>query len=255
MEVSLQEQLLVSLLKKLSQGGIDGAVQLDLLQTAELAQPQAVKDALARREAAFDPNDLLAAYRPALLGGLAEKGRKIFFERAETQCQRCHSLEGQGGSQVGPELTGIGARVDREHILAAIVTPNAAIAAGFENVSVALSDGTYVTGRLLQETETDLVLEVSEEEDFFEDWTDADKPHSEVDVVAENSGSHGEAGGAVLAAPGTITKTILKSSITARERALSSMPEGLAQFISLPELRDLVEFLATRKQADNAQPL
>jgi hypothetical protein len=58
-----------------------------------------------------------------------------------------------------------------------------------------------------------------------------------------------------LAAPGTITKTILKSSITARERALSSMPEGLAQFISLPELRDLVEFLATRKQADNAQPL
>ncbi|MBL7645245.1 MAG: HEAT repeat domain-containing protein [Candidatus Hydrogenedentes bacterium] len=247
MDESLQEQLLVSLLEKLSRGGIDGAVQLDLLQTAEQAKPQAVKDALARREAPFDPNDLLAAYRPALLGGVAEKGRKIFFERAETQCLRCHSLEGQGGSQVGPELTGIGARVDREHILAAIVTPNAAIAAGFENVSVTLADGTYITGRLLQESETELVLEVPEEEDPFEDWTDADKPHSEVDVVAENSGSHGEAGGAVVAAPGTITKTIPKSSITARERALSSMPEGLAQFITLSELRDLVEFLASRK--------
>ncbi len=247
MEVSLQEQLLVSLLEKLSQGGIDGAVQLDLLQTAALAEPQAVKDALARREAAFDPNDPLAAYRPALLGGVAEKGRKIFLERAETQCLRCHSLEGQGGSQVGPELTGIGARVDREHILAAIVTPNAAIAAGFENVSITLTDGTYLTGRLLQETETDLVLEVPEEEDPFEDWTEADKPHSEVDVVAEDSGSHGEGAAAVVSAPGTMTKSISKGNIRARERALSSMPEGLAQFITLSELRDLVEFLATRK--------
>ena len=255
MEIAFQEALLLPLLEKLGQGGIDGAVQLELLQAAEGTASAAVKEALAQREAAFDTNDPLAAYRPALLGGSAEKGRKIFMERAETQCLRCHSLEGQGGSQVGPELTGIGERVDREHLLAAIVTPNAAIAPGFENVSVTLKDGTYVTGRLLQETEGELVLEVPEEADPFEDWGDDEKPHSVVDVVAEDSGVHGEAAVPVTSASGTMTKTISKGEITARERALSSMPEGLAQYITLAELRDLVEFLSTRRAPENTPPL
>jgi quinoprotein glucose dehydrogenase len=249
LEPSLQVQLLLPLLDKLRDGKIDGAVQLELLQIAGKSSETSVKAALAAREASLHTADALAAYRPALLGGNGEKGRKIFFERAETQCLRCHSLEGQGGSSVGPELTGLGARVDREHILAAIVTPNSAIAEGFENVSVTLDDGNYITGRLLSESETELVLEVPESDDPFEDWTDDDKPHSDVDVVAENSGAHGDGGAvaAAAAAPGTVHKTISKANITARERALSSMPEGLTEFISLSELRDLVEFLASRK--------
>jgi quinoprotein glucose dehydrogenase len=247
LDMALQEQLLLPLLEKLRNGKIDGAVHLELLQVAEEAPQQSVKDALAARVARFDANDLLAAYRPALLGGSADKGRKIFLERAETQCLRCHTLEGQGTSQVGPELTGVGARVDREHILTAIVAPNAAIAAGFENVSVTLNDGTFITGRLLEESETTLVLEVPEADDPFADWTDEDIPHSVVDVVADDSGAHGDGPSAPATAPGTVRKNIDRSSIAARERALSSMPEGLAQFLTLAELRDLVEFLATRK--------
>ena len=247
LEASLQEQILLGLLDKFGRGEIDGAVQLELLQIAEGTALPAVDAALAERVAALDPNDALAAYRPAMLGGDAEKGRKIFLERAETQCLRCHTLEGQGGSQVGPDLTGIGARVDRNHLLSAIVTPNAEIAQGFENVSVTLDDGTFITGRLLQETDTDLVLEVVESEDPFADWTDDDKPHSVVDVVAEDPAAHGDGTPVAVTTPGTVKKSIPKSSITTRERALSSMPEGLTQFISLSELRDLVEFLATRK--------
>jgi hypothetical protein len=76
-----------------------------------------------------------------------------------------------------------------------------------------------------------------------------------VDVVAEDSGGHGDGAPVAATTPGTMTKSIPKGSITARERALSSMPEGLAQYITLSELRDLVEFLATRTGTKGAQPL
>lgn len=247
LESATQERLLGALLDKLGQGAIDGAVQLELLQIAEKAPQQSVKDALAARVAALDPADPLAAYQPVLLGGNADKGRKIFLERAETQCLRCHRVDGQGTSQVGPELTGLGGRVDRHHILEAIVTPNAAIAQGFENISVTLDDGSYLTGRLIQETDTELILEVPESDDPFADWGDKDIPHSVVDVVADDSGAHGDGAAAAALPAGMERKTIAKSRVTDRERALSSMPEGLAQLITLAELRDLVEYLATRK--------
>lgn len=247
LESATQERLLGALLTKLNQGAIDGAVQLELLQIAEKAPQQSVKDALAARIAALDPADPLAAWQPALLGGNADKGQKIFLERAETQCLRCHRVDGQGISQVGPELTGLGGRVDRHHILEAIVTPNAAIAQGFENVSVTLDDGSFLTGRLIQETDTELVLEVPESDDPFADWGDKDIPHSVVDVVADDSGSHGDGAAATPIPAGMERKTIVKSRVRERERALSSMPEGLAQLMTLADLRDLVEFLATRK--------
>lgn len=244
LESSQQEPLLLGLLARLQSGEIDGAVQLELLDTLAHASQQAVTDALAAYRQSLNPDDPLASYQPALLGGSGSNGRTIFFERTETQCLRCHTLEGQGGSQVGPELTGVGGRVDRNYLLASIVTPNAAIAQGFENVSVTLKNGESMTGRLLEENDASLVLEVPKEEDpFAEPEADA-PPHSEVDVVAED-GAHGDAG--ATAAPDVERVTVSRADIVKRERALSSMPEGLAQFITLSELRDLVEFLATRK--------
>jgi len=40
---------------------------------------------------------------------------------------------------------------------------------------------------------------------------------------------------------------IKKADIKARNRALSGMPEEFRQILTKPELRDLVEFLATQK--------
>ena len=98
--------------------------------------------------------------------------------------------------------------------------------------------GEYYTGRLLEETDATLTLEVQQEADPFAE----DIPHSDVDTVAE-SAAHGDG---TLAAPNLVRMTLEKKNITERARALSSMPEGLANFITLHELRDLVEFLATR---------
>ena len=240
LSVAQQEPLLVDLLKKLVDGTLNPVIELELLQVTEHVKIPALQALLTTYRNGANPAVPLYLYLPALHGGDVVKGKKVFMEKTETQCLRCHTLDGEGGSQVGPELTGIGSRVDRNHILEAIVTPNAAIAEGFENVSVTLKNGDFITGRLLEENDQILVLEVPQEEDPF---AEEELPHSKVDTVAENV-AHGDG---AEAAQVVSKMTIEKEEITERKRALSSMPEGLANFMTLSELRDVVTFLANRK--------
>ena len=100
-------------------------------------------------------------FRSALVGGDAEAGRKIFYDNASAQCIRCHKINGFGG-QVGPELTGIGKREKREHILESIVDPSAKIAKGYETIAVKTADGKVYTGVLRSEDDKKLVLAQSD---------------------------------------------------------------------------------------------
>src|ERR1017187_8587336 len=61
-------------------------------------------------------NVLLAGFRDALSAGDAAAGRKIFFEKPEANCSKCHKVAGQGGD-TGPPLDGVGARRSREFFL------------------------------------------------------------------------------------------------------------------------------------------
>ena len=108
---------------------------------------------------------------------------------------------------VGPELTKIGAAKDRTYLLESIVFPNKHIAEGFQSVLVTTKDGTSFAGVVQSESDTELVL---------------------------NSPEDG------------IVK-VKKADITARERGLSGMPEGLATLLSRRDLRDLIEYLASLK--------
>ena len=111
---------------------------------------------------AFGPGDALATWRPALEGGDAAEGRRIFMERAEVSCLRCHALKGEGGN-VGPALDHIGKARTREYLLEAIVFPNKAIAPGFENVLVRMKGGANHAGLVKGETETELQIESPED--------------------------------------------------------------------------------------------
>jgi quinoprotein glucose dehydrogenase len=103
----------------------------------------------------------LAPYRETLHGGDAERGRQIFFEKAEVNCVRCHRI-GPDGGEVGPELTKIGEEKARDYLLQAIVDPNAAIAKGFESVMLVLDDGRVLSGVLRDESETQVRLITAE---------------------------------------------------------------------------------------------
>jgi len=106
--------------------------------------------------------DLLHAFRPALAGGDAAEGKRVFHEHAGAQCLRCHAVRGNGGI-VGPGLTGVGKRLTREQLLESIVLPNRTIAAGFENATIVLKSGVSHNGLVKSETATELVLDSPED--------------------------------------------------------------------------------------------
>ncbi|MFI4874360.1 MAG: glucose dehydrogenase, partial [Blastopirellula sp. JB062] len=152
------DQIIAERLAALTEGNVALDTQLDVLQAAEAKRDNpALHDLLTKYEATLDPADPLAAYRPAIVGGDVAAGRKIFFEKTEVSCVRCHRAQGVGG-RVGPELDKIGAEKEPAYLLEAIVRPNAKIAKGFESVMVLSLDGRTHTGVLKAETDESLSL-------------------------------------------------------------------------------------------------
>ena len=183
-----------------------GAIQLELLEAARLRRSSEVKQKLARWDASRPKSDHLAAYRETLAGGDAVAGREIFLNKTEVACLRCHKVQGHGG-EVGPDLTGIGAKQTREYLLESLVDPNRQIAKGFETVVLGLRNGTLVSGVLKAETADEIRL-----------------------ITAEAQ-----------------TMVVPKREIEDRTTGKSAMPADVTQHLSKRELRDLVEFLAGLK--------
>lgn len=191
--------------ERLVAGQIAPEIRLDLVEAAGKRTSPAIKEMLTKYEGAGS-GDPLAPFRATLAGGNVEEGRKVFLEKAEASCVRCHKAGGEGG-EVGPDLTGIGTRHNREYLLEAIVVPNKQIAQGFESLLVAKKDGSAFAGVVKSENATELVLNSPED--------------------------------------GLVT--IPKSEIASREKGLSAMPESLATVLTKREIRDLLEFLASLK--------
>jgi quinoprotein glucose dehydrogenase len=142
-------------LNTLLSGKLPAQLELDVLEAA--GQFPELRSKLEARAAALPPGDELAPFRFALQGGNAADGKKVFFEKAEAMCMRCHKIK-KDGAEVGPELTGIGARQNREYLLESIVNPNAKIAQGFESVLVTLNDNSIHAGIAKGEDDSTLFL-------------------------------------------------------------------------------------------------
>lgn len=84
----------------------------------------------------------------AKIPGDRDRGKKLVFGRAE--CIKCHTIAGQGKT-VGPNLTGIGSKLDRMRLLDSIVNPSAAIVFGYETWMIATDEGRVLTGFVVGE--------------------------------------------------------------------------------------------------------
>ncbi|HEX8520962.1 MAG TPA: PVC-type heme-binding CxxCH protein [Tepidisphaeraceae bacterium] len=134
---------------------------LDLLEAAGRSKSESIQKKLKVFEGHRSKEDPLAAYTESLVGGDASVGQKIFMEKAETSCFRCHKIEGTGGI-AGPDLSAVGARRDRRYILQSILNPNADIAPGFENVTVSLKSGKKYSGMVTGESDDTVVLDAGD---------------------------------------------------------------------------------------------
>jgi len=202
------EKLLAGLMDNLIAGKLAPEVQLDVYEAAKKRAGLAAR--IQQWKAALPKDDALAAYRLSFAGGDAERGKKIFREHATAQCFKCHQCEG-GDSLVGPDLTKIGASKDRDYILESIVFPNKKIAEGFQIVVLELTDGATVVGRLLHETKDQLQV-----------------------VTLDGNGKQQ-------------TVNVPAKKVKTRTSAPSPMPETIRDQLSRTDLRDVLEYLATRK--------
>ena len=104
------------------------------------------------------PEARLTYQRAALTAsGNPEAGRKLFFEDERTKCSACHRVNGQGGS-VGPELTQIGGKFDRPHLIESILEPSRQIVEGYRNTTILTADGVVVQGVVKERTKKSLTL-------------------------------------------------------------------------------------------------
>jgi quinoprotein glucose dehydrogenase len=194
------------LMDRLLAGSWPAPLRLDLLEAAARRPSPALRERAGAFEAARKKDDPLAPWRECLEGGDAARGRQLFWVRVHASCHQCHRI-GQEGGTAGPALTGIGGRQSREYLLESLLFPSKVIAPGYESVAVLLESGAIETGRVLRESDTELVL-------------------------------HG---------PDGREKVLAKAAIRKARRGLSAMPDDLGRLLTRRELRDLVEYLASQK--------
>ena len=143
--------------------------------------------------------------------GDAERGRALFFNSEKSLCLKCHRLNDQGG-RIGPDLTGVGSRYSRIHLIESILEPSRTIAPSYDTITVALTSGRVVTGVKVSESETTLTL-----------GDDQGKAHE-----------------------------IPMDDVDERVRQLrSTMPDGLEKKLSDGEFLDLVTFLIGQKKNES----
>jgi quinoprotein glucose dehydrogenase len=200
------DAVLLEWLDRIAAGEVPSDVQLDLLEACGQRSSAAVKNRLTEIEAARPADDPLGAFRVAMAGGNAGRGALIFREKTEVYCLRCHKVRGNGG-EVGPDLTGIGSKKDRQYLLESLVTPTKDIAEGFETRVLALEDGRIVAGILKSDNGETLTLVTPEAQ----------------------------------------TIEVPKAAIEEETRGDSAMPRDLIEKMTRSELRDLIEFLATQR--------
>ena len=156
------DEALILLMSDLNAGRLDPGLHLDTLEAAAKRSSPRLKARLKEHEFAYPKSDALGPFRETLMGGSIDAGRKVFVEKAEAACLRCHKAEGEGG-EVGPDLAGIGAKQTREYLLESILFPNHKIAPGYASIVVTLKNGTAYAGIVKSETASELVLNSPED--------------------------------------------------------------------------------------------
>ena len=125
----------------------------------------------------------------------------------KAECGTCHLIGGTG-TQFGPDLSTIGEKLPKAGLYEAILDPSAGIASNYRSFYFTLRDGREVSGFILGETPEKLTLRME---------------------------------------GGVLSEYARSDVIERRESSVSAMPSDLQRQISVDELVDLVEYLATLK--------
>jgi putative heme-binding domain-containing protein len=89
-------------------------------------------------------------------GGDARRGKVVYLSAA-ARCAICHKIHGQGGD-VGPDLSQVGGKLDRTHLIESILNPSAEIPQGYHATIIETKAGRTFTGIVKAESSTAVTL-------------------------------------------------------------------------------------------------
>jgi putative heme-binding domain-containing protein len=153
-------------------------------------------------------------YRDFAMGhdGNVERGKQLFNDEQRAACAKCHSVDGSSG-KVGPDLLSVGDKFPRPDLIAAVLEPSASIAVGYGTTIVETKAGDEITGIIKESTADALDL---------------------------------------MCADGRHVRIATRDIKAQRGSNISLMPEGLQAALSREEFTDLIEYLTTLRQPENA---
>ncbi len=89
--------------------------------------------------------------------GNVQRGQELFLNTEKSLCGKCHRISEQG-SRIGPDLTAIGNRFSRVHLVESILEPSRTVAPSYETWLLLLDTGQVLTGVKLSESATHITL-------------------------------------------------------------------------------------------------
>jgi putative heme-binding domain-containing protein len=146
--------------------------------------------------------------------GDPNRGRELYRDDTLTRCILCHKVSGEGGD-AGPDLTHIGGKFDRPHLIESLLEPSRQIVEGFRSRVIVTTDGRVQAG-----------------------------------VVKSRS-----AGSIVLADAAGRTRTIAVADIAEQhESAISLMPRNVAEVLTPAQFTDLIAYLESLRPGGEPTP-
>lgn len=142
-----------------------------------------------------------------------QNGKSMF---AAITCIRCHALGGEGGGNVGPDLTNLGTRFSKKDMLESIIEPNKTVSDQYASTQIMLRNGTSVIGRVTNQDK--LAYYISQ------------NPY----------------------APDQVERIFKKNILSVKYSPVSSMLPGLINSLNAEELKDLMAYLMSGGSESNA---
>jgi putative heme-binding domain-containing protein len=147
------------------------------------------------------------------------QGKTLFLENQALKCSVCHRAEphlgNSEGGQVGPDLSLIGRKFDRPHLIESILTPSSLIVEGYRTTLITTNDDVSVSGIVKRESDNELELTLAD---------------------------------------GKRTCIPIQDIAARKESSVSIMPDALENLITESEFADLIAFLETLRGNETNSP-
>ncbi len=116
---------------------------------------------------AQSPSGQLAAleqYAMRTAGDVAD-GKVLFENTIKTKCGLCHKV-GKTGPTIGPDLSSIGGKFDRGHLIESLLQPSKQIVEGYRSVSVLTKDGNVRRGVIVKQDDASTTIADADAKQF-----------------------------------------------------------------------------------------